>query len=159
MENTNPQLVTGAQIQFMRDTYPVPTDFNWFNNRTMWDQTNRWELLGPDSPQFESVAPLRHCGYRPPQALPQNRSIPQHVQIWPPPGEITSPLQLVFEYLSIAAVAVLGNDADAATFAQYFTNDGNTCLLDKNAVIMGIKWIFLGRLRALAATSRCKTAG
>ena len=49
MEVTGDALV-GAIIQFSQDTYPMPVGFDWFNNRTMWDRTNRWELLGPDSP-------------------------------------------------------------------------------------------------------------
>lgn len=46
MENTNTEDLTAQDIVFMRDTYPMPSGFDWFNNRTMWDRTNRWELLG-----------------------------------------------------------------------------------------------------------------
>lgn len=60
-------------------------------------------------------------------------------RIWPPPLEISEPLQLVFEYLSTAAVASLGSTTN---FAQYFTNDTDTCLIDDQAVVMGMKWMF-----------------
>src|SRR4029077_6701657 len=45
--------VVGGSIVFAQDTYPEPADFDRFINRTWWDRTNRWELLGPDSPQLD----------------------------------------------------------------------------------------------------------
>lgn len=139
MENTNTEDLTAQDIVFMRDTYPMPSGFDWFNNRTMWDRTNRWELLGPDSPQLDqwhrsgivATGPRRHFRKVGPFA--------SSFRIWPPPSEITAPLQLVFEYLSNAAVQVEGS---ATNFAQYFANDTDTCLLDENAIVMGIKWMF-----------------
>lgn len=138
MLNTNQTLITGAEIQFCQDTYPMPVGFDWFNNRTMWDRTNRWELLGPDSPQMDQwhrsgivvTGPRRHFRQLSPYA--------NQFRIWPAPSEIVEPLQLVFEYLSIAAVAVNGG----TTYAQYFVNDDDTPLLDDQSVIMGIKWMF-----------------
>jgi hypothetical protein len=142
MENTNTEVLFGQQCQMQQDTYPVPADFDWFNNRTMWDRTNRWELIGPDSPQLDqwhrsgivATGPRRH--YR------KIGPYPNTFRIWPPPAEIVAPLQLVFEYLSINAVAVNGNAADAAPFAQYFVNDLDQPLLDDQAITMGIKWMF-----------------
>lgn len=142
MENSNTSNLTGQAIQFQQDTYPVPGGFDWFQNRTMWDRTNRWELIGPDSPQLDQwhrsgivvTGPRRHFRKIGPYA--------NCFRIWPAPAEITQPMQLVFEYLSIAAVAINGNFADGASFAQYFQNDNDQCLLDDNALIMGIKWMF-----------------
>ena len=130
---------TGMDLLFARDTYPMPVGFDWFNNRTMWDRTNRWELLGPDSPQMDQwhrsgivvTGPRRHFRKVGP--------FTSQFRIWPPPNEIAEPLQLVFEYLSIAAVQVNGSDSN---FAQYFANDIDTCLLDDQAIIMGMKWMF-----------------
>jgi len=138
MENVNTQNVVGVPVLFMRDTYPMPDGFDWFNNRTMWDRTNRWELIGPDSPQQDqwqrsgivATGPRRH--FR--KLGPFNSSF----RIWPAPAEITAPLQLVYEFLSINAVSYQGTE----TFVQYFTDDTDQTLLDDNAVIMGIKWMF-----------------
>ena len=137
MEATGPS--TNQPVQFGQDTYQMPSGFDWFNNRTMWDRTNRWELLGPDSPQMDqwhrsgivAIGPRRHF-----------RKIGPYVdqfRIWPAPFEIANPLQLVFEYLSIDAVAVNGSNT---TFAQYFMNDDDQPLLDDQAVTMGVKWMF-----------------
>jgi len=140
MENTNTEALTGQAIQFQHDTYQIPANFDYFNNQTMWDRTNRWSLIGPDSPQLDqwqrsgivSLGPRRH--FR--QLSPYSSTF----RIWPAPAEIVAPLQLVFEYLSLSAVQV--NSGPTPTYAQYFTNDMDTPLLDENAIVTGIKWMF-----------------
>src|SRR5882672_6174423 len=130
---------TSGSLIFAKDTYPYPSDYDFTQNRTQWDRTNRWELLGPDSAQMDqwhrsgivATGPRRHFRKIGPLA---NRW-----RIWPQPAEIASPLQLVFEYLSINGVAVNG---DLNTRAQYFANDADQPLLDDQAVITGIKWKF-----------------
>lgn len=130
---------TAGSLIFAQDTYPYPTDYDFTQNRTHWDRTNRWELLGPDSAQMDqwhrsgivATGPRRHWRKIGPLA---NRW-----RIWPQPAEIASPLQLVFEYLSINAIAVNGSQT---SFAQYFANDADTPLLDDQAITTGIKWKF-----------------
>ena len=39
-------------------------------------------------------------------------------------------------------MAVSGNTADGASFAQFFVNDNDQSLLDDQAITMGIKWMF-----------------
>lgn len=143
MENTNTTAVTGQTVQFAQDTYALPSGFDWVNNRTWWDRTNRWELLGPDSPQMDQwhrsgivvTGPRRHF-----------RIIGQGVgtetdtfRIWPAPFEMVTPLQMAFEYLSLNAVNVAGA---GNSFAQYFVNDTDTPLLDDQSIIIGVKWMF-----------------
>lgn len=131
--------VVGGSIQFGQDTYPVPTDFDWFNNQTMWDRTNHWSLLGPDSPQTDqwhrsgifTTGPRRHFRKVGPYF--------DNFRLWPPPFEITNPIQLVFEYLSLNAVSVSGS---SSVFAQFFVNDNDQPLLDAQAIILGLKWLF-----------------
>lgn len=129
----------GLPVAFAKDTYPMPSGFDWFNNQTMWDRTNRWALLGPDSPQLDqwhrsgivTTGPRRHFRQLGPLA--------NKFRLWPAPFEIVNPLQLVFEYMSLDAVAVHGSDSD---FAQYFENDDDQTTLDDQAVVMGVKWMF-----------------
>lgn len=95
---------TGQGMTFAQDTYAFPGDYDWTQNRTHWDRTNRWELLGPDSPQLDqwhrsgivATGPRRHF-----RRLGQ---LPNKFRIWPAPAEIANPLQLVFEYMSINSV-------------------------------------------------------
>ncbi len=139
MEASNTAALVGADITFAQDTFPEPPGFDWFQNRTMWDRTNRWELLGPDSPQMDqwhrsgivATGPRRHFRQLGPYA---NR-----FRIWPQPVEITAPLQLVFEYMSLNAVMVHGN---AGIFSQWFANDDDIPVLDDQAMTTGLKWMF-----------------
>jgi hypothetical protein len=139
MENTNTSTVTGASLLFPRDTYPMPVGFDWFQNRTMWDRTNRWELLGPDSPQMDQwhrsgivvTGPRRHFRQLGVGGTPN--TFANEFRIWPAPAEIVAPLQLVFEYLSNAAVNV---DGAGSTFAVNFANDDDLPLLDDQAQII-----------------------
>jgi hypothetical protein len=133
--------ITNAPVTFAQDTYPIPIDFDFYNNRTMWDRTNRWELLGPDSPQMDQwhrsgivvTGPRRH--FR--QVGPYNNNF----RIWPAPIEIAEPLQLVFEYLSLNCVQQ-NPQSGPTTYSQYFLNDTDTPILDDQSVIMGVKWMF-----------------
>lgn len=142
MENTGPT-ATGLPITFAKDTYPMPSDFDFYNNRTMWDRTNRWELLGPDSPQIDqwhrsgivATGPRRHFRQLGPQGNNQFR-------LWPAPVEITNPLQIDFEYLSNAAVQQIGSSGFQGIYAKTFTNDTDQPVLDDQAIIQGIKWMF-----------------
>lgn len=137
MEASGPSV--NMPVQFGQDTYAMPTGFDWFNNRTMWDRTNRWELLGPDSPQMDQwhrsgivvTGPRRHFRKLGPYA--------NSFRLWPAPFELVNPIQLVFEYISIDAVYVNGS---VNSFAQYFANDDDQPILDDQSVVMGIKWMF-----------------
>ncbi len=140
MENVNTVDVVGVPVLFMKDTYPLPSGFDWFNNRTMWDRTNRWELIGPDSPQQDQFQRSGIIATGPRRHFRQLGPGPSVFRIWPPPAEIVAPLQLVYEYLSLDAVVVGGSNPTG--YAQYFTTDSDTCLLDDQSVIMGIKWMF-----------------
>lgn len=129
----------GTTIAFGQDTYPLPPDFDYYNNQTFWDRINHWALLGPDSPQTDqwhrsgifTTGPRRH--------FRQVGDLENVFRIWPPPFELVNPLQFAFEYLSIYAVAVHGV---VGNFAQYFVNDNDTTVLNSQAVIQGLMWKF-----------------
>lgn len=139
MKATNSAVATGANLTFAQDMFPEPPGFDAFQNRTMWDRTNHWELIGPTSPQTDqwhlsgivTTGPRRHFRQVGPYA--------NAIRIWPPPFELVAPLQLVFEYRSVNAVSVLNSPVN---FAQYFANDLDTTLLNDQAMVTGIKWMF-----------------
>lgn len=126
---------------FAQDTYAMPSDFKYQQNRTWWDRTNRWPLFGPDSPQMDqwlrsgiiATGPRRH--FRIIGSSSANSGY--NYRIWPPPVEITSPLQLVYEYQSTNWVNVTGA---GTSFATAYANDTDTSLLDDRALISGLKW-------------------
>ncbi len=136
--------VAGASLLFAQDTYPEPPDFDHFQNRTWWDRTNRWELLGPDSPQLDQwhrsgivvTGPRRHFRQ-------VGRGIPQlggkNYRLWPPPAEIVNPVQLVFEYISNASILAGGT---GSTYITEFASDSDICSLSDRCLINGLKWRF-----------------
>lgn len=137
MESTGAALAT--PLTFSQDTYPEPSDFNSFINNTWWDRTNRWSLLGPDSPVIDQWHRSGIVTFGPRRHFRQLGALPNTYRIWPPPAEITDPLQLVFEYLSIDCIYVHGSYT--ATAPQFANNDDIPILSDR-AVINGVKWRF-----------------
>ena len=130
---------TATALVFSQDTYPLPSDYKTTTNRTWWDRTNRWELLGPDSPQMDQwhrsgivvTGPRRHF-------REIGRSVPTQVRIWPQPSEIVNPLQLVFEYQSTDWIMI--NGVSTSTSAA-ITSDTDTSFLDDRALIKWLKWM------------------
>lgn len=137
MEATGTQV--GADLTFAQDMYPEPSDFDHFINDTWWDRTNRWKLLGPMSPQVDQWHLSGIVATGPRRFFRQIGPFPNQYRIWPPPAEITSPLQLVFEYQSINRVRVHGSTTN---FAFLFANDDDIPLLDDRLLIAGMKWRF-----------------
>lgn len=129
---------TAVALTFSQDMYPEPSDFNSFLNRTWWDRTNRWELLGPSSPQLDQWHLSGVVATGPRRYFRQLGALANTYRIWPPPSEITNPLQLVFEYLSTGAVYVNGG----TTTNPLFANDGDIPVLSDRALINEIKWRF-----------------
>jgi len=147
----SPTAQTGVTFLAAQDTYQIPPDFDFLTNRTMWDRTNRWELLGPDSPQMDQwhqsgivpTGPRRH--FRKMSPFMNNGQF----RLWPAPYEIASNLQLVFEYSSTNCVAVGGNFAAPATgydqpsnFTFQWTTDADQPILDDDLLIKGLKYKF-----------------
>jgi len=128
----------GTDLTFMQDTYPEPSDFGYFINRTWWDRTNRWELLGPDSPQMDQWHRSGIVATGPRRHFRQLGALANTYRIWPPPAEITAPLQLVYEYVSQDCVYVSGGVTTSPTFA----NDADIPILNDRALIMAVKWRF-----------------
>lgn len=132
--------VTNTTLTFAKDTYPEATDFDRFINGTAWDRTNRWALLGPDSPQLDeyhrsgivTTGPRRHFRQ-------VGNLVAGTYRLWPPPAIQDTPFQIAWEYISLNWVRVHGG----STLAPSFANDDDTPILDSQAIILGTKWRFL----------------
>jgi len=130
---------TGTALTFSKDTYPENADFDRFLNGTAWDRTNRWALLGPDSPQLDeyhrsgivTTGPRRH--FRQLGSLTAGT-----YRLWPPPQTVDTPFQIAWEYLSLNWVRNGGG-----TLQSSMTADTDTPILDSQAIILGVKWRFL----------------
>lgn len=126
----------GTGLTFAKDTYAIPPDFSWFINRTMWDRTNRWELIGPISPQMDQWQRSGVVTTGPRRRWRQVGLPLTNWRLWPPPTATGDyPATLVFEYVSAYWVI-----ADDGTRKPRFTADTDTPLIDEQAFILGVKW-------------------
>lgn len=123
-------------IVVVRDTFDIPEDFKWFLNRTMWDRTNHWELIGPMSPQGDEWQQSGIVTVGPRKRWRQV-GIPNTCwRIWPPPSATTDyPTTLVFEYVSDYWVKSV-----AGVPQPFFTADTDTPIVDAQAIILTAKW-------------------
>lgn len=133
-----PSSFTGSSpVVIARDTFDIPSDFKWFLNRTMWDRTNHWELIGPISPQVDEWQRSGIVTTGPRKRWRQVGLPNTCWRIWPPPTATTDyPTTLVFEYES--AYWVLS--ADGITRFPNFKTDADTPVVDSQAIVLSIKW-------------------
>jgi len=119
---------TNIPITFCKTKYSMPADYDRPVDRTQWDKSKHWEMLGPETPQqwqwlksgYISTGPRIRWTY-----------LGGFFQIWP---AVSSPEYLGFEYISNGAVFdVTGNRK------QYFTADTDTCIFPDGLIIVGLK--------------------
>lgn len=131
--------VSNTPLTFAQDTFPEPSAFDRFINGTAWDRTNRWELIGPDSPQLDeyhrsgivTTGPRRH--FRQVGNLAAG-----NYRLWPPPQAVNTPFQIAWEYITLAWAMNVGG-----TLITSMSADTDTPILDSQAIIMDVKWRFL----------------
>ena len=118
----------GGQLIFQKVKYNLPTDYNSTVNRTHWDKSKRWEMLGPESAQqWEWLL----SGYISTGPRIRWRLLGPYFQIWPGmnAGEL-----LGFEYRSNAwAYNALGVSKNS------FTSDTDTCVYPDRVMVLGTK--------------------
>lgn len=132
-----PMTYTGTSpVVIAQDTFNIPNDFKWFLNRTMWDRTNHWELIGPVSPQVDEWQRSGIVSVGPRKRWRQVGIPDQCWRIWPPPTATTDyPSTLVFEYVSDYWVQSATNVAQAS-----FLADTDKPIVDGQAIVLEIKW-------------------
>jgi hypothetical protein len=130
------QTMVGADLIFAQDTYNVPPEFKWFANRTMWDRTNHWELIGPMSPQADQWERSGIVTIGPRRRWRQIGVEPTNWRLWPPPTATGMyPGTMVFEYNSkYWAADALG------VRKEKFTADTDYPVIDAQAIILAVKW-------------------
>jgi hypothetical protein len=117
-----------GQLIFQKVKYSLPSDYYSTVNRTHWDKSKRWEMLGPESPQqWEWLL----SGYISTGPRIRWRLLGKYFQIWPGMngGEL-----LGFEYRSNAwAYNALG------VAKTSFTADTDTCVYPDRVMVLGTK--------------------
>lgn len=117
--NQTPNVAGSTSITFSQVLFPPPSDFDRQIDRTHWDKSKHWEMLGPSTPQqrewlrsgYISTGPRIRYSY-----------MGGYFMIWPPLGSTES---LAYDYLSkwwIYAAAA------TTTTKQLFTVDTDTTI-------------------------------
>jgi hypothetical protein len=119
---------TAVTINFCKTKYAFPSDYDRPINRTQWDKTKHWEMLGPvTAQQWE----LLKSGYISTGPRMRYRALGGTFQIWPPTA---SNEYLGFEYMSKNWAYDAGGAAKSA-----FTVDTDTCVYPDRLMVLGLK--------------------
>lgn len=117
-----------ATLNFCKTKYAFPTDFDRVQDRTQWDKSKHWEMLGPETAQQWQWL---KSGYISTGPRIRWRILGSFFQTWPP---IATADRLGFEYISKAWAA------SAAGVAQNsFVADTDTCMYPDRLMITGLK--------------------
>ncbi len=120
---------TAVTLTFGQLRYAFPTDFDRLINRTQWDRTDHWELIGPETPQEWQFLKSGWISTGPRMRF---RQLGNLFQVWPFPANAMS---LGFEYVSTYWVAA----ASAALSKSSFTVDTDTCAFSDRLMTLGLK--------------------
>lgn len=119
---------TGTTFTLAQVKYAMPSDYDRQVDRTHWDKTKHWELLGPETAQqWEWLI----SGYIATGPRIRYRIFGSKFQIWP---MVTTGDTLGFEYVSNAWAADAGGTAKTS-----FTLDTDTCIFPDRLMVLGLK--------------------
>jgi hypothetical protein len=123
---------TGVALTFGKIAYDLPSDFEYFVNRTFWDNSFKWELLGPISAQEKQI--LRYGIIA---SGPRTKFYVRNNKLWlnPMPESVVT---VAYDYYSNAWCSSAGGTPQAK-----WTADSDTYNLDEDCFVMGLKWRYL----------------
>lgn len=121
---------TGVTLNFGQTIYPLPSDFDRQIDRTHYDKSKRWEMLGPETAQQWEFLKSSYISTGPRMRY---RFIGGNFQIWP---QVTTNEYLGYEYVSNGWV-------NQSTSPQSsFTADTDTCIFPDRLMVTGLKMKF-----------------
>lgn len=122
------QTATGSTFTLTKSKYTMPSDYDRQIDRTHWDKSKHWEMLGPETAQqWEWLI----SGYISTGPRVRYRIFGGYFQIWPALG---SQEVLGFEYISNAWATSVAGVAKAS-----FTVDTDTCIFPDRLMVLGLK--------------------
>lgn len=126
---TQPATETGAtSLVFGKMQYSMPADFDSVTDRTQWNKTQHWEMIGPETPQqrewlksgYISTGPRVRWWYQ-----------GGKFNIWP---MLSTATYLGFEYISNYWAASAGGTAQASLLL-----DTDTAIYPDRLLVLGLK--------------------
>lgn len=119
---------TGATFTCGRAKYAMPSDYARMVDKTTYNKSNRWSVIGPKDAQEWQWLKASYVTTGPRMRF---RMMGNKFTVWPAP---TSHVVMGFEYISNAWV----NGYDG-TLKSRFTNDGDTSLFPDRLLVLGTK--------------------
>ncbi len=119
---------TAVTLNFCQTKYSNPSDWDRPINRTQWDKTKHWEMIGPETPQQWQWL---KSGFIATGPRVRFRPLGGFFQIWP---ALTSEEFLGMEYVS----KNWARDAAGASKSS-FTVDTDTCVFPDRLMVLGLK--------------------
>ena len=121
----------GASLVFGQTEYDLPPDYEVITDRTQWDKTKHWEMLGPeDAQQWQWLK----SGYISTGPRVRWRILGQYFQIWP---IMNTQEYLGFEYRSKAWA-----ESSTGVPKNSFTEDTDTTIFDDRIMVLLTKLKF-----------------
>ena len=119
---------TDASVLFSKTKYTLPPDFETITDRTQWDKSKHWEMLGPeDAQQWQWLK----SGYISTGPRIRWRILGDQFQTWPP---MNTQEYLGFEYRSKGWV-----ESATGAVKNSFTADSDTTLFDDTVMVLATK--------------------
>lgn len=113
--------------------YALPSDFEYFVQRTFWDGNMLWELVGPITAQEKQI--LRYGSVT---SGPRRKFYIRENRMYLDPEPTTTGDTIAYDYYSNAWCQSSGGTAQ-----QRWAADTDTYKLDEDCFIQGMKWRFL----------------
>jgi hypothetical protein len=117
-----------GQYTFGQVKYPLPAGFDRITDRTQYDKSKRWEMLGPETPQQWQWLKSSYISTGP---RIRWRIMGSEFQIWP--------LTSTNEYLSFEYVSTDWARTTAGASLPQFTNDSDTSIFPDRLMVLGLK--------------------
>ena len=129
---TNAATATGTLVDltFSQVRFALPTGFDRLIDRTDWDKTQHWEMLGPETAQQWQWL---KSGYISTGPRVRFRVLGDLFQIWPALGAEHT---LGWEYLTKYWIYAT---ASTSLTKETFTADTDTCMFPDRLMVLGLK--------------------
>lgn len=123
----------GVTLTFGKMGYALPSDFEYFSQRTFWDGAQKWEILGAISAQEKQV--LR---WGVTASSPRRKFHIRNNKIWLDPMPSTDGETISFDYYSNAWC-----ESSVGVAQQRWVADTDVYRLDEDCFVTGLKWRYL----------------
>ena len=126
--NQNCTATGTVSLTFGKTKYSMPSDYDRQIDRTHFDKSKRWEMLGPETPQQWQWLKSSYISTGP---RIRYRILGGYFQIWPIPA--TS------EYLGFEYISKNWARSSTGTAQGSFLSDTDTCVFPDRLMVIGLK--------------------